>query len=281
MGKQKQKEENIWRQRKITLLYLIVLVVVIMVMIMAVRSIVSYVESNDAFSSEEEDEKYDYMHNASRFFFRVYFPEHWNVDAESNGFWLSEEEHLVLELYPMVRVLHTADPAATSTPTPEASQSPEGDRLAGMVRDSSLTARFYYYSYTEEQKNWILANPSETPTLTEDLTEPVNKTDLKLLEKIAGDVYSEMTGAFDPAVYTWDEEIQLYKTTDIAFRYFTYQYLEEGVAHTADVYVTVRASNYYVIIYDGISTEEENGYRNHHKEFQSILEEFRFSVFEN
>lgn len=277
MGKKKQKEENIWYQRKITLLYLIVLVIVVMVMIMAVRSIVSYVESNNIFSSEESNEKYDNKYNASRFFFRLYYPDNWHVNTETHGFWLNEEQHLVLELFPMVKVVHTQAPTATPA---AGTGDVVGDRLAGMVRDESLTASFYYYAYTDEQKQWIEDHPSNVPVLSEELTELENQTDLKLLDKIGGDVYNAMTSGFDRNLYTYTE-LSVYETRDITFKYFTYQYKNMGIDRTADVYVAVRSGNYYVIIYDGISSEEENAYRTHKNAFLSILEEFRFSVFDD
>ena len=276
--KKKSKEQSIWYQRKITLLYLIILVVVIMVLVMAVRSIISYVENNTAFSSStnEDNEKYGNKHNASRFFFRVYFPDNWHVNAHSNDFWLDEEQHLVLELFPMVKVVHTQTPAAIPA---ESDGTP--DRLAGMVRDESVTASFYYYDYTDEQKKWMQEHPYQAPEISEDLTEVENRTDLKLLEKIAQDVYTNMTGAFDKAVYTWDEKMSNLETTDITFKTYTYQYTKDGVSHTADVYVAVRSSNYYVIVYDGVSDETDSAYGTHKKTFLSIMEEFRFSVFED
>ncbi len=270
MGNQKPKEENMWQQRKITLLYLIILVLIITFMVMAVRSIVSYVESDRVSSSEEGSERYEKKYNASRFFFRLYFPDRWDVNSETNGFWLDRESNLVLELYPSVHVVHTDAPAASPDGAPE-----------GTVRDESLTAGFYYYEYSDVQKQWMQEHPSEVPPVTEQLTEVINKTDLNLLGKIADDVYARMTGSFDPNVYTWDESLKTLETTDITFRYFTYQYTKDGVAHTADAYIAVRTGNYYVIIYDGVSTGEENAYQQNKTEFLSILEEFRFSVFED
>jgi hypothetical protein len=247
---------------------------------MAVRSIVSYVENNTSFSSSsEENEKYANKHNASRFFFRVYYPDNWHVQAHSNGFWLNAEKQLVLELFPMVKVVHTQAPDQTATPKPDDGNSTP-DRLAGMVRDESLTASFYYYEYTDDQKRWIQEHPYQAPEVSEDLTEVENRTDLNLLNKIAQDVYAEMTGGFDSTRYTWTDKLTDVETTDITFKSFTYQYTKDGAVHMADVFVAVRASNYYVIVYDGISNETDNSYGAYKKQFLSILEEFRFSVFE-
>lgn len=279
--KKKSKEQSVWYQRKITLLYLIVLIMVIIMIVMAVRSIISYVENNTSFSSssEDENEKYSNKHNASRFFFRVYYPDNWHVNAHNNGFWLDEEQRLVLELFPMVKVLNTQAPNATATPAPEEGDSTP-DRLAGMVRDESLTAKFYYYDYTDEQKQWIQDHPSQVPEVSKDLTVLENRTDLQLLDKIAQDVYAAMTGGFDATIYTWDEAMTDLETTDITFKTYSYQYTKEEVPHTADVYIAVRASNYYVIVYDGVSDGTDNSYKAHKNDFLSIMEEFRFSVFE-
>ncbi len=271
MGKKKTKEQSIWQQRKTTLLYLIILVIVIMVMVMAVRSIVSYVETNNTFSSPEEKGKYENKYNASRFFFRLYYPDQWQVNTDTNGFMLDDSKNLVLELYPLVQVLDTE--------TPKPSQNPED--VSGMIRDESLTASFYYGAYNEEQQQWMKDHPSEGPALSDDLTEIENKTDLDLLDKITGDVYASMTGAYATQQYTFKEEFSSYETSEITFRYFTYERKQENASYTADVYVAVRASNYYVIVYEGLHTEEENAYSAHQKVFRSILETFHFSVFED
>ncbi len=271
MGKKKTKAQSIWQQRKTTLLYLIILVIVIMVLVMSVRSIVSYVETNDTFTSDEEQGIYKNKYNASRFFFRLYYPDKWHVNADTNGFMLDESKHLVLELYPLVQVLHTDAPKPSQTP----------DAVSDLVRDTSLTASFYYGAYDAAQKQWMKDHPAEGPVLSDDLTEVENKTDLALLEKITGDVYASMKAANGFQNCTFGEEISNYETSDITFRHFTYERKADAHTYTADVYVTVRASNYYVIVYEGLHTEEENAYAAHQKVFKSILEGFRFSVFED
>lgn len=271
MGKKKTKAQSIWQQRKTTLLYLIILVIVIMVLVMSVRSIVSYVETNNTFTSEEEQGIYKNKYNASRFFFRLYYPDQWYVNADTNGFMLDDTKNLVLELYPLVQVVHTEAPNPT----------PGSDAVSDMVRDTSLTAGFYYYAYNEEQQQWMKDHPSQGPVLSDDLSEVENKTDLDLLEKITGDVYTSMVNTYDAQKYTFKEEFFNYETEDITFRHFTYQLKQADGTYDADVYVTVRASNYYVIVYEGLHTEEENAYGAHQKVFKSILEGFRFSVFED
>ena len=271
MGKKKTKEQSVWQQRKTTLLYLIVLVVVIMVMVMSVRSIISYVETNDISSSEEEQGMYKNKYNASRFFFRLYYPDQWYVNADANGFMLDDTKNLVLELYPLVQVLHTDAPTS----------SPDSETASTMVRDPSLTASFYYYAYSEEQKQWMEEHPSDGPVLSADLTEVESKTDLDLLDKITRDVYASMVSTYDAQKYTFKEEFSNYETQDITFGHFTYQLKQEDGTYDADVYVAVRASNYYVIVYEGLHTEEENAYGTHQKVFKSMLEGFRFSVFDD
>lgn len=271
MGKKKTKEQSVWQQRKTTLFYLIILVIVIMVMVMSVRSIISYVETNNTFSSEEEQGVYKNNYNASRFFFRLYYPDQWQVNADTNGFMLDDTKNLVLELYPLVQVLHTNEPTS----------SPDSDAAANMVRDTSLTASFYYYAYNEEQQQWMAEHPSDGPVLSDDLTEVESKTDLDLLDKITRDVYASMVSTYDAQQYTFKEEFSNYETKDITFRFFTYQLKQAEGTYDADVYVAVRASNYYVIVYEGLHTEEENAYGTHQRVFKSMLEGFRFSVFED
>lgn len=124
------------------------------------------------FRTETDDEPeeimpYDSMYNASRYFFRVFYPDDWDVSADQYGFMLNDEEGLVLEAFPLKKMAPNTpdvgtpgsgeDSAETPSPSPSASSSVSAsapvssspDPREGMERDNDLTMSFYYREYDE------------------------------------------------------------------------------------------------------------------------------------
>ena len=92
-------EQNLWIQKKKKIIMLIAAV-------MAVIFLVSFVSffKTDEVDLPKEYKPYESMYNASRYFFRVFYPDDWNVNADQYGFLLNEEG-LVLELFPLRKIL--------------------------------------------------------------------------------------------------------------------------------------------------------------------------------
>ena len=136
-------KQNVWSDKKKTILLCIVIV---MILVLAV-SFVSFFKAD--IIDEEEQAPYDSMYNASRYFFRVFYPDDWDVSADPYGF-LMNEEGLVLELFPLKKISASSSPATTASPTP-ASGTPTAsatvDPRAGMERNPELTMSFYYKEY--------------------------------------------------------------------------------------------------------------------------------------
>ena len=78
-------KQNVWSDKKKTILLCIVIV---MILVLAV-SFVSFFKA-DIIDEEEEQTPYDSMYNASRYFFRVFYPDDWDVNADQYGFLLNE-----------------------------------------------------------------------------------------------------------------------------------------------------------------------------------------------
>lgn len=296
--KKKKKKKNIffYSDRKKTIRSLILLTMFFMVGAMTVRYVLNYVDFNEIMesiiSSKEVSEKYPNLYNASRYFFRIYYPDNWNAEGGTNGFYMDKETGLICEIYPLKDTEGTPAPSATPdfgtviTPNPSSgapSPSPT-DRMYGKERDKTVTASFYYFDYTgtgyesytpapKQETQQELQNGEEAPKATP-------STDRALLDSISNIVYSEFREKYTIG-YTFDK-LTTYDTSDIIFGTFSYKYRDaEDVSHSADVFVGVRSTNYVVIVYDGVSESRHNAYISNRDEFLSILEEFRFSVFDD
>ncbi len=300
---------EIWNERKRTVGSMLLLFAVIMVAIMGVRTVqgmLDLTKIKDILVAPTEQHKYENLHNASRYFFRIYYPDNWQAEGETNGFMMDDKTGLVAILYPLVY----ADPV---TPGPSAGPSATAVVSFDKVRDKSLTASFYYKNYTEDMLERakqqdagsgsgsstsgrqaedndptaapVTANSSAVITPDPNAPTPVPvKTDITLLDIAAGDYYEDFktgTGAGYEV-----GELKAYNTDQYSFRTFTYAYTDPLLTrHMADVYIVARSSNYIVIVYEATGPLAKGGtpesYTLYKDAFLDILNEFRLSVFED
>lgn len=105
-------KQNVWSDKKKTILLCIVTV---MTWCWLFRS--SAFLKLISLTKKKSRAPYDSMYNASRYFFRVFYPDDWDVSADPYGF-LMNEEGLVLELFPLKKISASSSPATTASPTP-------------------------------------------------------------------------------------------------------------------------------------------------------------------
>ena len=125
---------------------MLLLFAVVMVIIMGVRTVSSMIDITkirDILNAPAEQHKYPNLFNASRYFFRIYYPDDWEVSGETNGFFKNESTGLVAEMYPLVY----ADPV---TPKPGSDPSVTAAVSFDKVRDRTLTVSFRYLDYSDE-----------------------------------------------------------------------------------------------------------------------------------
>ncbi len=311
---------EIWHERKRTVGSMLLLFAVVMVAIMGVRAVLNYVDFENLkkiFTPAQEEHGYSTLYNASRYFFRIYYPEEkWEVEGDTHGFLMDEESGLVAEMYPLI----FADPV---TPGPDADPKATAVVSFDKIRDPSLNVRFYYKEYTEEmlkeasldeetdapgaspaQEENDISNgasssgsgktadnnnegqPSAEPATPAPATAvPVN-TDIQLLDIAAEKVLDESKTALG-ALYDFSE-MKTLKTSRFGYtlRWFTYTLknpAEGNPGRKTDVYIIARSSNYIVITYEGIDAKTfrttPESYTKYRDEFLSILNEFQLSVF--
>ena len=105
MKKIKKSYNEIWNERKRTIGSLLLLVVVVMFAVSGVRYLLNYIDFQnikEIISAPAEEHKYPNLYNASRYFFRIYYPDGWMAEGGANGFFIDESTGLAAELYPLV-----------------------------------------------------------------------------------------------------------------------------------------------------------------------------------
>ena len=289
----KRSYNEIWHERKRTVVSMLVLFAVVMVAIMGVRAVLDYIDFNrikDIFNAPQETHKYETMHNASRYFFRIYYPDDkWKVEGELHGFMLDDSSGLVAIMYPLIY----EDPA---TPGPDADPAATSAVSFEKVRDYSALCQFRYKKYTPEMLERAngagsaalpeaTENPSASPTSATSSAATV-KTDTPLLDVSAEAVYQEYKAQY--GAYYKISDLKTYKTERYGynFKWFSCSYSgSSGTAFMTDVFVIARSTNYIVITFEanGLSSDgiTPDSYLKYRDSFLDVLNEFQLSVFED
>lgn len=284
---------NLWSNKRNTFLMLIGAV---MVLVLAV-SFISLFRA-EIINEEEEGKPYDSMYNASRYFFRIFYPNDWDINSDPYGFLLNEKEGLVLEAFPLKKIAVTPSPAPSGgvTPSPTAQSSPTAsatvDPRAGMERNTELTISFYYKEYdalNEYLKNLLptaSASPAETPFPTASPTvgstssnggasaSPALKTPPVQTDVIADYVFDQFKKEHETAGYGYSGK-KIFETENTTFIVLPYHYIQNDIKMAGELYVAARAMCYYVVRVEGTET----AFNKHNSVIQNILYHMTFSVF--
>lgn len=299
-------EQNLWIQKKKKIIMLIAAVMAVVFLI----SFVSFFKTDEV-DIPKEYKPYDSMYNASRYFFRVFYPDDWDVNADQYGF-LMDEEGLVLELFPLKKIQATpgatSDGKSTPTPTPVptlptgSGASATVDPRAGMERNPDLSMKIYYHTYDdvkaliESLKGKI---ESETTASSEtSATSPVTATPQATQKAESTSVATATAGnktapieLVDLAEYLFDEfktknkdseyqysfiAPQTYRGVNVEYCVLPYTYVKDDIKISGEMYVASRAMAYYVIYVEGTSS----AFTKYNTVVENILYNLKFSVFD-
>ena len=271
-----EEKKNLWTQKKKKI---ILLIAAVMVLVFAV-SFISYFKVEEE-KKEEEFKPYDSMYNASRYFFRVFYPDNWDVSAEPYGFLLNEEG-LVLELFPLKKISQTpgatAELTPTPSPTPENTASATVDPRAGMERDTSLTVKIYYKEYgdiAEKIKSDSEDVSTSVPTAVPTGTEPAKPTPQVKLLDLADYIFENHKKEHENLNYEYIAP-KHFNGASVEFCSLPYTYVKDDLKMTGEIYIANRAMAYYIITVEGTNAAFETN----SKVVNNIIHNLKFSVFD-
>ncbi len=301
---------EIWHERKRTIVSMLLLLVVVMVAIAGFRIIKQNIDLErirNIFETPEEEHGFSTMYNASRYFFRIYYPEDkWEVEAGDFGFMLNQETGEVARMYPLIY----ADPV---TPAPDDDPAATAVVSFDKIHDPSCRAIFFYREYTEVMLGTAkLNNSSDDVSATDEevvrTTQPPSETGQadNTDGAPATSAFSVDAGLLDVAAETvYYEHVVRYGASNVGdmsslttgrygypVKYFTYTYMSAdpeaeslATAYKNDVYIIARSTNYIIITFETrCDAAEDNvppAYDNYRKAFLKILDEFQLSVFDD
>lgn len=292
-----EAKKNLWTQKKKKIILLIAAVMVLVFVV----SFISYFRVEEE-QNEEEFKPYDSMYNASRYFFRVFYPDNWDVLAEPYGFLLNEEG-LVLELFPLKKISTTpgatGEVTPTPSPTPKNTSSATVDPRAGMERDTALTMKIYYKEYGDiaekiPQKDESVSTSvpeqgamatdiptaTETPTQTQATATPTGVEDAKptspvnLLD-LADYIFENHKKEHEALNYEYIAP-KHFNGASVEFCSLPYTYVKDDIKMTGEIYVANRAMAYYIVTVEGTNAAFETN----SKVVSNIIHNLKFSVFD-
>lgn len=275
------RDANLWLNKRKTF---ILLITTVMIVILGVSFI-------DMFREEEskDNKGNDSMYNSYRFFFRIYYPDDWDVEDDDNKFMLDKEQNLVLELFPLKE---QAEELATESempvsPTPTVMPSTEAsatvDPKAGMQRDETFTMSFYYKKYDDIRKDLEeLAKDENTEggsvniqdASAQPTTAPVDKAPAsnKIIAEYLFEKFKQSKA--DSNYMFYSPKITEGKT--ISFMALPFEYVENDVEMRGELYIASRGMAYYEILVEATS----DSFEKYEEDKDSIIRNMEFSVFD-
>ena len=296
---------NSWYKNKKSFAVLFIIIILVVVSLMVANLVKAWIQAEREKAQKAEEATLD-MYNASRYFFRVFYPNDWNVSGGTNGFMVDSESGLVLEVFPLVENPVTPEPTLEASPTTAptivsdqtAKPTATPDPREGLIRYEYANAYFYYREYTDfgiEKTDPATIAPSSTapgtstpsatatPKIEEGSTiaPTVFQGDSPVaLEDVFSAVADYIENSSDTVIY----EIGKAKNIELGgkrFRTASYTYEgEDGIARKGDIYVAVRKMAYYVIIFEACENNEIKAYTKYAGDFKQILSDMLFSVFD-
>lgn len=297
---------NSWYKNKKSFAVLFIILILVIVSLMVANIAKAWIQKMREEEATKAEEVVD-MYNASRYFFRVYYSANWNVNGGANGFMINSNTGLVLEAFPLVENPITPEPTIAAsesvTPTLKEGQTSKPtatpDPREGLIRYQYATARFYYREYTDfgiekkdpttiapDHTHSITATPdaTSTPQITggQTVSPTVFDSDTPVkLEEVFESVKEYIDGQdYEDIIYEVDEG-QILELGGKRFGKATYTYSDtNGMTYKCDIYVAVRKMAYYVITFEAVENNEIKAHSKYSDEFEGMVEDMLFSVFD-
>ena len=295
---------NSWYKNKKSFAVIFIILVLIIMSLMVANIVKDWIKTEREKAKASQTVTLD-MYNASRYFFRVYYPKNWNVSGGTNGFMINPESGLVLEVFPLVKnpitPEPTIEPSPTSTPNvtdgKTAKPTATADPRDGMIRYQHANAFFYYREYTdfgiEKQEPATIAPSATSENVATSTPKITSAPDVSISPTVfKGDSPVSLGYVFDAVcdyIKNQNEEGIIYaigtpKNVTLGgkqFRKATYTYVNNnGEEKKGDIYVAVRKMAYYVIIFEATETYDLKAYTQYSDEFEQIVSDMLFSVFD-
>lgn len=259
--------KKIFNRKTIIILSVIVCIVVIIALFSnSLRDVVK-----EAIKPDES--KLSQTYNASRYFFRVGYPDDWYVEEDANGFGFKKDNEKGL----VIRMLNKNDSAKTvvNSQMPSATDGNTVTEVPTLENDYTTVINFFYRGIKDGEK---LSNLDACKRYMDEL--------------VAGLMYGD-----EFEIRYEFSDISEYTADNLKFSFVEYKcmvYAKAGDSEnvdfdtaepikvfTGDLYVAARSMAYYAINFETELDSDSAEYTDYKKDFMNILNDFRFSVFDD
>lgn len=279
-------EGNLWlSKRRILILF----IAMVMIVVLGVAFLNTFREEKN-----NTDDGNDSMYNSYRFFFRLYYPDDWDVKDDDNKFMLDKEQSLVLELFPLKEKSDniSSESGLPTSSTPNVISSPEAsatiDPKAGMERDESFTMSFYYKEYDDIRDDLEALAEAEKEEQGQEQGGSVNIQDASAKptdapidkapasnEILASYIFDKFIESKEAEEYTFYAP-RIFDGKTISFMVLPFEYTENEKNMQGELYIASRGMAYYEILVEAT----KDSYAKNEDAKNGIIYDMKFSVFE-
>ncbi len=220
-----------------------------------------------------DDSKLPNTYNASRYFFRIGYPDDWSVESDVGGagFMCDKEKGIVIKLYPTAEIGKATSIPTVSDETGDHNSS--GGKLSIVDEKISTVVNIFYREIKQGDK--VSSDEACRRFMTEFADGIMYANDGFKAEYSFGSI-SEEKGDRE-TFYRVDYNCKLYRLAEDG----STQESEPIQTVNGELYVVSRSMAYYAVNFETDLSTVSSLYDEYHKDFKNIINDFRFSVFDD
>lgn len=217
-----------------------------------------------------DESKLSQTYNASRYFFRVGYPDDWFVEKDEFGFLLDKDKGLVVQMFNKKDV----EQAAENDPSPSATPA-DSEVAVSIEKDYTTVINFFYRQTENEQK-----------------IETLDACKRYMDEFVSGLMYGEEYKAEYKFGSITEHKADNETFSCVTYKCELYGYVvgangtktltEEPIENlTGEIFATSRNGAYYAANFETSLDTNSKELSEYRQDFGNILNDFRFSVFDD
>lgn len=221
-----------------------------------------------------DESKLSQTYNASRYFFRVGYPDDWFVEEDINGFGFknNNDKGIVIRMYN----IEDADKVSAATKEPSPSGDAAGSTSQSLTESAySTVINFFYRSLNNGE---VISNSDACQRFMDEFSSGLMYGDDYAAEYSFGSI-SDFTAdnlTFSCVSYTC--KVYSYTTNNSGEKIASATPLK---VINGELYTASRSMAYYAVNFESELDPSSSEYTDYKKDFINILNDFRFSVFDD
>ena len=248
------------------------IIIVSVIVVLAVLLLVFSNTLRDALKEavKPDESKLTNTHNASRYFFRVGYPDDWFVEEDTNGFGFQNDREKGI----VVRMFNSKDAQKILTESPAESAVPDGS-ADGKAKDYSTVINFFYRGLRNEAPITAL---DACKKYMDEFASGLMYGDEYIAEYSFGSITDFLADNLTFSCVAYTCNVYACEKGPNGEKVKTGEPIE---TLRGELYTASRRAAYYAINFETSLEPSSKEYGEYRKDFINILNDFRFSVFDD